>query len=161
VALSSIHSCRRRGRAAIVEVYIVRRDCAMPGPFYHVAASHSSSLVTAVAPQPVIAMVDRRGDSVPLSGHQRAMPKLGATALGPYKLSVPLAPLGSLASSAPTRVSDCPPESSNLRFPPNRSTTSCCVSSSWPALQRSDHALLALVLAFLCALDASRPGQLS
>jgi hypothetical protein len=31
-----------------------------------------------------------------------------ATALGPYKLSVPSAPLGSQASGAPTRVSDCP-----------------------------------------------------
>jgi hypothetical protein len=44
----------------------------------------------------------------PLFGRQRAMPNSRATALGPYKLSVPSAPLGSHASIAPTRVSDCP-----------------------------------------------------
>jgi hypothetical protein len=57
VALSPIHLRRRRGRAAVVEVYVVRRDRATPWPFYHVAASRSSALVTVVAPQPVSATV--------------------------------------------------------------------------------------------------------
>jgi hypothetical protein len=97
----------------------------------------------------------------PLFARQHAMPKLGATTLGPYKLSMPSALLGSQASSAPTRVSDCPPESSNLIFPPNRSRTPYCVSSPRLALHRSGHALLALVLALSYALDASRPSQLN
>jgi hypothetical protein len=97
----------------------------------------------------------------PLSDRQRAIPNSRAIALGPYKLSMPSAPLGSQASSAPTRVSDCPPERSNLGFPPNWSRTPYCVSSLWPALHRSDHALLALVLASLHARDAARPDQLN
>jgi hypothetical protein len=75
--------------------------------------------VTVVAPQPVIATVDHRGDSIPLSGRQHAMPKLGATALGPYKLSVPSAPLGNHTPNAPAHASDYPPEHFNLGFPPN------------------------------------------
>jgi hypothetical protein len=63
-------------------------------------------VVTVVAPQPVIATVDRCGDLVPLSGRQHAMPKLGATTLGPYKLSVPSAPLGNHTPNAPARASD-------------------------------------------------------
>jgi hypothetical protein len=97
----------------------------------------------------------------PLSGRQRAIPNPRATALEPYKLGVPSAPLFSQASSAPTRVSDCPPKRSNLGFPPNWSRTPYRVSSPWPALHRSDHALLALVLASLRARDAARPGQLN
>jgi hypothetical protein len=58
----------------------------------------------------------------PLYGRQRAMSNSRATALGSYKLSVPLAPLGSQASNTPTRASDRPPERPNLRFSPNRST---------------------------------------
>jgi hypothetical protein len=85
-ALSPIHLRRRRGRATVVEVYIVRRDRATLGPFYHVAANRSSSLVTVVAPQPVNATVEHHGDSVPLSGRQHATTKLDATALGTYKL---------------------------------------------------------------------------
>jgi hypothetical protein len=81
-ALSPIHLRRRRGRAAVVEVYIVCRDRATPGPFYHVAVNRSSSLVTAVAPQPVNAMVKHHGDLVPLSGRQHATAKLDAIALG-------------------------------------------------------------------------------
>jgi hypothetical protein len=88
------------------------------------------------------------------SGRQRAIPNSRATALGPYKLSVPSAPLGSQAFSAPTRVSDCPPESSNLRFPPNRSRTLYCVCSPWLALYRSVHVFLALVSTSLYAIDA-------
>jgi hypothetical protein len=97
----------------------------------------------------------------PLSGRQHAMPKLGATALGPYKLSVPSALLGNHTPNAPARASDYPPERSNFEFPPNLSRTPHCVSSPWPALHRSDHALLTLVSALLYALDASRPGQLN
>jgi hypothetical protein len=89
----------------------------------------------------------------PLFGRQHTIPNSRAITLGPYKLSVPSAPLGSQASNAPTRVSDCPPESSNLRFPQNQSRTPYCVSSPWPALHRSDHALLTLVLAFLCVAE--------
>jgi hypothetical protein len=79
-ALSPIHLRRRRVRAVVVEVYVVRRDRATPWPFYHVAANRSSSLVTVIAPQLVNATVEHRGDSVPLSGRQHA------TALGTYKL---------------------------------------------------------------------------
>jgi hypothetical protein len=95
----------------------------------------------------------------PLSG--RATQNSGATALGPYKLSVSSAPLGNHTPNAPARASDYPLEHSNFEFPPNRSRTQQCVSSPWPALHMSDHALLALVSALLCALDASRPGQLN
>jgi hypothetical protein len=45
------------------------------------------------------------------------MPKLGATALGPYKLSMPSAPLGNYTPNAPTRASNYPPERFNLGFP--------------------------------------------
>jgi hypothetical protein len=119
--MSSIHSRRWRGRAATVVLYVVRRDHAMPWPSHHLTASRNNSPVTVVAPQLVIATVDRRGDSSPLSGRQRTFVKLDTTVLGSYKLSVPSAPLGSHASSAPTRTSDCAPESSNLGFPPNQS----------------------------------------
>jgi hypothetical protein len=119
VALSPIHLRRWRGRAAVVEVYVVHHDRTTSWPLYHVVASRSSSLVIAVAPQPVIATVDRRDDLVPLSGRQHAMPKLGATALGPYKWSVPSALLGNHTPYAPARASDYPPERFNLGFPPN------------------------------------------
>jgi hypothetical protein len=79
-------TCRRRGRAAVVEVYVVRHDRSMSWPFHHVVASHNSSLVTVVAPHPVNATVDRRSDSVPLSGRQHTFFKLNATVDGGYKL---------------------------------------------------------------------------
>jgi hypothetical protein len=79
-------TCRRRGRAAVVEVYVVRRDRVTPWPFPYVVASCNSSLVTIVAPQPVNATVARRSDSVPLSGRQHSSFKLDATADGVYKL---------------------------------------------------------------------------
>jgi hypothetical protein len=59
----------------------------------------------------------------PLSGRHRAMLNSGATALEPYKLSVPSASLGSHAPNTPARASDRPPERPNLRFPPNRPRT--------------------------------------
>jgi hypothetical protein len=66
---------------------------------------------------------NRRGDSVPLSGREHAIPKLGATAHGPYKLSVPSALLGNYTPNAPARASDYPPKRFNLGFPPNQSKT--------------------------------------
>jgi hypothetical protein len=42
----------------------------------------------------------------PLSGSQCAIPKLGATSLGHYKLSIPLAPLGHHEAKAPAPASD-------------------------------------------------------
>jgi hypothetical protein len=42
----------------------------------------------------------------PLSGRKHAIPKLGATTLGYYKLSIPLAPLGNHEAKAPTPASD-------------------------------------------------------
>ena len=103
-------TCQRRGRAAIVEVFIVRRDRATLWPFHHVVVSRNSSLVTAVAPQPVNATVERRSDSVPLSGRQHTSFKLDATADGVYKLLPQLAPLDYYASKAPALASDHPPE---------------------------------------------------
>jgi hypothetical protein len=49
------------------------------------------------------------------------MLKLGATALGPYKLSMPSAPLSNHTPNAPARASDCPLERSNFEVPPNQS----------------------------------------
>jgi hypothetical protein len=72
--------------------------------------------MTVVAPQPVSA-----DDSSSLLGRQRNLFELDATALGSYKLSVSLAPLGNHEAKAPTRDSDCPPVSSNLGFPLNQS----------------------------------------
>jgi hypothetical protein len=56
----------------------------------------------------------------PLSGRQRAISKLAATALRHYKLGLLLAPLGCHEASAPARASNHPPERSNLEFPPNQ-----------------------------------------
>jgi hypothetical protein len=91
-----------------------------------------------------------------LSGRQHVMPKLGATTLGYYRLVPQPTPQSNCAPSEPALTSNHPPQLPNLGFPPNQSRTPL-----WPALHRSDHALLALVSALLCALDASRPGQLS
>jgi hypothetical protein len=60
--LDVIPTCRRRGRAAVAEVYTVNRDCATPWPFHHVVASRNSSLVTVVALQPVTATVTRASE---------------------------------------------------------------------------------------------------
>jgi hypothetical protein len=90
----------------------------------------------------------------PLSSRRVSFPKLAATAHESYKLSVPSAPLGIQAFSAPTRVSNHPPESFNLGFCPNQSRTSGGVSSLWLARYRSVHGFLALVSTSLCAVDA-------
>jgi hypothetical protein len=114
-------TCRRRGLAAVVEVYVVRRDRAMSWPFHHVVASRNSSLVTAVAPQPVNATVERRSDSVPLSGRQHSSFKLDATTDGVYKLLPQWAPLGYYTSKALALASDRRTEPPNFPLPPNRS----------------------------------------
>jgi hypothetical protein len=49
------------------------------------------------------------GDSPPLFGRKLSLPKFGATALGHYKLSVPLAPLGYHEARAPVLTSNRPP----------------------------------------------------
>jgi hypothetical protein len=77
--------------------------------------------MTTVAPQQVSATVNRTNDSSSLLDRQRNLFELDATAIGSYKLSEPLAPLGNHEAKAPTRVSDCPPVSSNFGFPPNQS----------------------------------------
>jgi hypothetical protein len=97
----------------------------------------------------------------PISGHQHAVTNLRATAPRAYKLSAPSTSLCIQASSAPTRTSDPPPESSNLGFPPNHSRTPLGLTSSWPTRLRSAHNLCPPVLAFLCALDTPRPTRLS
>jgi hypothetical protein len=112
-------TCRRRGQVAVVEVYVIRRDRATPWPFHHVIGSFNSSLVTDVAPQLVNATVERRSDSVPLSGRQHTSFKLDTTADGVYKLLPQWAPLGYYASKAPALASDHPPEPPNFVFPSN------------------------------------------
>jgi hypothetical protein len=79
-------TCWRRGRAAVVEVYVVRRDRTTLWPFHHVVSSRNSSVVTAVAPQPVNATVEHHNDLLPLSGRQHTSFKLDATADAVYKL---------------------------------------------------------------------------
>jgi hypothetical protein len=91
----------------------------------------------------------------------RVFSKLATTTDGTYKLPPQWAPLSNHTPNALARASDCPPESCNLEFPPNQSRTPSCVSSPWPALYRSVHALLALVSIRLCAVDAHRPNQLN
>jgi hypothetical protein len=54
-----------------------------------------------------------------LSGRQRAIPKLGATTLGHYKLVPQPAPLSNCAPSEPALTSNYPPQLPNLGFPPN------------------------------------------
>jgi hypothetical protein len=97
----------------------------------------------------------------PLSGRQRAISKLAATADGTYKLLPQWAPLSNHTPNVTARASDCAPESSNLEFYPNQSRIPPCVRSPWLALYRSVHALLALVSIPLCAIDAHQPSQLS
>jgi hypothetical protein len=152
-ALTSIHLRRQRGQATVVKVCVGRRDRDPLGPFNHVAVHHLSMSIRrrwschgevheSLAPV-----------TSSLSDRKRNLFKLNATAFGSYKLSMPSAPLCSQAPNTPTRTSDYPLESPNLRLPPNRSRTSCCVSSSLPACYRSVHALFSLVLVLWCALD--------
>jgi hypothetical protein len=160
-ALSLVHLHQRRGQATIVEVCVTRRDRDTLWPFNHVAVHCLSMSIRrrwschgkvheSLAPV-----------ASSLSDRQRNIFKLNATTLESYKLSVSLDPLCSQAPNAPTRASDYPPDSPNLRLPPNRSRTTYWVSSPWPTPYRSVHALSFLFLVPLCALDASRPGRLS
>jgi hypothetical protein len=86
-----------------------------------------------------------------LSGRQHAMPKLGATDLGFFKLVPKPALLSSCAPREPALTFNRPPQLPNLRSPQNQSRILPCVSSPWPALHRSDYALLALVSALVCS----------
>jgi hypothetical protein len=97
----------------------------------------------------------------PLSGRQRAISKLAATALGDYKLGVTLALLGCHEASAPARALDHPPERSNLEFPPNQSESRREGLFPWPAFCRSVQASLIGVLASLMSLVAHRPIRLN
>jgi hypothetical protein len=160
-ALSLVHLRRRRGQATVIEVYVVRCDRDTLWPFYHIAVHRLSMSI-------------RRRWSCHGNIHELLAPVTSslfvrhcaisnswATALESYKLSMPLAPLCSQAPNTPTRASDYPLESPILRLPPNRSRAPYWVSSPWPTLYRSVPALCFLVSVPLCALDASRPGQLS
>jgi hypothetical protein len=152
-ALASVHLRRRRGQATVVKVCIGRRDRDMLGPFNHVTIHRLSMSIRRRLSchgkvHELLAPVTSS-----LSDRERNLFKLNATALGSYKLSMPSAPLCSQAPNAPTRTSDYPPESPNLRLPPNRSRTSCCVSSQSPVHYWSVHALCSLVLVLWCALD--------
>jgi hypothetical protein len=88
-----------------------------PWPFNHVATSRNNSQMTAVAPQPVSATVNRAGDSSLLPGRQRNPFKLDTTAHGLYKLSAPSAPLCNCAPNTPTRASNYSPEPRIAYFP--------------------------------------------
>jgi hypothetical protein len=160
-ALSLVHLHRRRGQATIVEVCVVRRDRDMLWPFNHVAVHRLSMSICCRWSchgniHELLALVTSS-----LSGRHRAISNSRAIALESYKLSVPSAPLCSQAPNTPTRASDYPTESPNLRLPPNRSRAPCWVSSLWPTLYRSVHTLCFLISVPLCALDASRPAWLS
>lgn len=160
-ALSLVHLRRRRGQATVVEVCVVRRDRDTLWPFNHVAVhrlsmsihrcwSCHSNIHELLAPV-----------TSSLSGRHHAISNSRATALESYQLSVPSAPLCSQAPNTPTRASDYPLESPNSRLPPNRSRAPYWVSSPWPTLYRSVHALCFLVSVPLSAFDASRSGRLS
>jgi hypothetical protein len=157
-ALSLVHLRRRRGQATVVEVCVAHRDRDMLWPFNHVAMHRLSMSIRRCWSCHGKVHESLAPVASSLSDRQRNIFKLNATALESYKLSVPSAPL---CSQAPTRASDYPPDSPNLRLPPNRSRTPYWVSSPWPTLYRSVHTLCFLVSVPLCALDASRPGQLS
>jgi hypothetical protein len=161
VALSLVHLRQRRGQATVVEICVVRRDRDTLWPFNHVVVHRLSMSIRRRwschdSIHELLAPVTSS-----LSGRHRAIANSQATALESYKLSVPSAPLCSQAPNTPTRASDYPPESPNLRLPPNRSRAPYWVSSSWPMLYRSVPALYFLVSVPLCALDASRPGWLT
>jgi hypothetical protein len=88
------------------------------------------------------------------------MPKLGATALGYYKLSTPLAPLSHHKARASATAFNYPPESSNFFLSPNQ--FSAPVNPSlWPDVYRLAHALLRDVLASLKSPDTHRPFELN
>jgi hypothetical protein len=121
-ALSLIH-LPGRGRATITIVLLFLAVMPCRQPSYHVAIDHNTQPFYCRRLCHGNSHGHHASDSVPLSGHHRAMPNSSATALGSYKLSVSSAPLGSHAPNTPARASDRPPERPNLRFPPNRSRT--------------------------------------
>jgi hypothetical protein len=72
----------------------------------------------------------------PLSGRQRAIPKLAIIALGHYKLGGATGSARLSQSQCTPRASDHPPERSNLEFPPNQSESRREGLSPWPACLR-------------------------
>jgi hypothetical protein len=88
------------------------------------------------------------------------MPKLGATALGYYKLSTPPAPLSHNEARAPATTSNQPTESSNFFLSPNQFSAPVNTSSG-PDVYRLAHALLRDVLASLKSPDTHRPFELN
>jgi hypothetical protein len=88
------HLHRRREFTAFTRVGVLHRDCATPQAFNHVATSRTSSPITAVAPQPVSAMVKRVGDSSLLFGRHASPSNSLATAQAHYKLMAWSAALG-------------------------------------------------------------------
>jgi hypothetical protein len=159
-ALSLDHLRRRRGLTVVTGVGILHRDCAMPQAFNHVATSHNSSPMSAVAPQLVSATVNRAGDSSLLSSRRTSPSNSLATAQARYKLSTPSASLGSQAPNPATRASNHPLELANSWFPPNRFSAAVERISPWPVHFRSIHVLCPLVSAPLPAPDASRTDRL-
>jgi hypothetical protein len=122
-----------------------------PLPCYSNCGASGFTASRAIAP--AIATTEKL-ELFPLSGRRASFPKLAATAHGSYKLSVPSAPLGIQATSAPTRVSNRSPENPNLGFPPNQSKTPCGVSSPWLPRFWSVLGFLTLILLCLCAVNA-------
>jgi hypothetical protein len=115
--------------------------------------------MTAVAPQPVSATVNRAGDSSLLPGRQRNPFKLDATAQARYKLSAPSAPLCNCAPNTPTRASNYSPEVPNCLLPPNQFSAAVKRISPWQVHFRSVQVLCPLVSTPLPAPNASRPNQ--
>jgi hypothetical protein len=100
------HCHRRRGFTAVTGVGVLRRDCATPQAFNHVATSRTSSPITAVAPPPVSATVKRAGDSSFLSGRRVSPLNSLTTAKRYYKLTAWSAALGHHQARAPTPATD-------------------------------------------------------
>jgi hypothetical protein len=100
------HLHRRRGFTTITGVGVFHRDCAMPQAFNHVATSRTSSPITAVAPQPVSAMVKRASDSSLLSGRWASPRNSLATTSRHYKLTARSAVLGHHQARAPAPAAD-------------------------------------------------------
>jgi hypothetical protein len=100
------HLHRRRGFTTVTRVGVLHRDCATPQAFNHVATSCTSSLITAVAPQPVSAMVKHAGDSSLLSDRRASPSNSLATAQAHYKLMAQSAALGHHQAWAPAPATD-------------------------------------------------------
>jgi hypothetical protein len=128
--------------------------------FNHVAVSHLGP--------PVHRRWARHGESHQLlapvhsllSGRLRAISNSWATAQRSYKLSTRSAPLCNYAPNTPTSASNYSPKPPNCSLPPNRFSATVRRVSPWLVRFRYDHVLCSLVLAPLCAPDASRLNRL-